>query len=244
MLGKAGDGEPVLERAAVGVAQPPGARPQRSRRPPRRRRARTASGARPGRPRTAPHEATRQKHDVVALAHSGHALAERRHHARRPRGRARSASARRRAGRRRGARRSGRPRRRRCGRGPRRARGGSSSTVSTAGGRPGLAQDAGAHLESGPGRRSAQRRVGHPWTPRTGGVVAHGPAAVKRITRPQTPNCARTASMRMTADALGSRRRGWHSAIVRGISVSLGSSQVSEGSTAPEAPSRSRHAWP
>ena len=113
------------------------------------------------------------------------------------------------------------------------ARGGSSVTVSTAGGRP--------------GSRRTQACMVRESLPGTRGVVSHRAGAVKAggaTVTAQTPNWARTASMRMSADPLGSRRRGWQSAIVRGMRISLGSSHVSDGSTAPAAPSRSRQAWP
>jgi len=59
-----------------------------------------------------------------------------------------------------------------------------------------------------------------------------------RRLHPQRPNCARSAALNARAASAGSRRRGWHSATMRGVSTSGGASQVSDGSMARSAASR------
>ena len=170
----------MLQRSAAGVAQPPGARAQVPR---------DALGAgwltqRPSPGAAGLADATRgheAEHHVVTLVDSGHALAERGHHPRalmaehdRPAAFAELAVGEVHVG---VADPGGRDADEDLARPGRIEQHGLDRRRAA-----GLTQDAGAHLKSGPGRRSRQCRVGHPWAPRTGGVVAHELAAVKRIT--------------------------------------------------------------
>ena len=71
---------------------------------------------------------------------------------------------------------------------------------------PGLTQDAGPHRQRRPGLESAQGRRGH-----LGASLCHTADALsssaRRIDPLLTPNWARTASIKISADELGSRRR-------------------------------------
>ena len=115
---------------------------------------------------------------------------------------------------------------------------------------PGGSSDDGLGRATAPGSRSTQARrsgsgarslrVGHRWIS-PGGVVARTAAVSGSESgselRPDRVHHRDRGSARIAVAGMAHRD-------LRGISVSSGSSHVNDGSTAPEAPSRSRNAWP